>query len=122
MRKHHRERLLRLADLLDTVPVKHFDLGVWARSEKPCETAGCAVGWAASDPWFQQRGLRLSEQQVVFAPRQVEHRSYEAAVRFFGVRFDDAWELFSPLAYTSGNRTRPKTVANRIRKFVEAES
>jgi hypothetical protein len=49
-------RLMEVCRVLRELPrSKKFDLDVWS----VCGTAGCAVGWAASDPWFRRRGLTL---------------------------------------------------------------
>ena len=118
MTKRSRERLLRLAGLLDTVPVEHFNLSTWAETWRPCETAGCAVGWAAADPWFRRRGLRLSGGAWPY-PVFRDEVGFEAVEAFFGLTRREAAHLFVYSSYRSGIGTRPKTVANRIRRFVE---
>lgn len=54
------QRLLKLADLLDTIPPKQFDMGLWSNSpEFNCNTVACAAGWACSIPEFAEAGLHL---------------------------------------------------------------
>ncbi len=120
--KKYRTRLIRLADKLEgvgpyvkvgPVPVRKFDLTFYVNGNDPneCGFAGCACGWAASDPWFQKRGLGIlldefGDNEFWFGRDTLE----EAA----------AWDaLFTPEAYRAGDRTRPATVAKRIRKLVE---
>jgi hypothetical protein len=63
----HVERLTKLAELLEAMPEKPapvaLDLRRWAMpsyaEHQPCQTAACACGHAALDPWFQQQGLSL---------------------------------------------------------------
>ena len=54
------QRLLKLADLLDTVPPEQFYIGLWSNSpEFNCNTVACAAGWACSIPEFAEAGLHL---------------------------------------------------------------
>ncbi len=58
----NRERLLRLADFLDTLPPSKFNYGTWADTLTPegtCGTTACALGWAAQMPEFRELGLCL---------------------------------------------------------------
>jgi hypothetical protein len=50
----HTERLLKLADFLETVPPDKFDMNGWGR-EDDCGFAGCAIGWAGK--LFDGKGL-----------------------------------------------------------------
>lgn len=61
----NKERLLILADFLDTVPEDRFDMRRWADagfSDGKCGTRACALGWACTILEFQQLGLYLEEQ------------------------------------------------------------
>jgi hypothetical protein len=122
-----KKRLLKLADLLDTVPVKRFTLRIWATpgfTETDCGTAACACGWATTI--FPE--LTLSQTPGYDKPRlrpalQKEHLTDgEAIERFFGLPISDDFDAFAYLfeveSYPSRN-PRPKTVAKRIRHFVE---
>lgn len=129
MTKRHKERLLKLADFLETVPKKNFNLETFAESDKDesinsfikrfrkkeCGTTGCALGWCT----------------VVF-PRKFkfEHNfcnsdcdiglnmGWETADEFFGLRRIESEYLFMKDKYPLNKRT-PKCVSKRIRKFVE---
>lgn len=45
--KKQRENCGKLADLLETVPARHFDMSGFVDHKPGCGTAGCALGWAA---------------------------------------------------------------------------
>ena len=49
------ERLLQLRRVVLAAPESRFDMNHFR-----CGTAMCAAGWAASDPWFTERGLHLA--------------------------------------------------------------
>ena len=131
MKKHHKERLLRLADLLDGVRPRMFNLGTWyTASEKrfgqyhdsdnpDCRTVACAIGWAASDPWFRRRGLRLVLGQCGYTePVFKTKRGWTACEHLFGLDPLNAVFLFMAECYSAEGRTQPRTVAKRIREFV----
>ena len=123
LKRHHRERLLRLADKLEgkgpyadvgPVPVKKFDISDTLEGNDPndCGFSACAVGWAIIDPWFKKRGL-------------IWHGVWSAkgAQQFFGIANPDVDYLFMPESYRPPRyNPRPATVAKRIRTFVEARS
>lgn len=79
----NKDRLLRIADLMDRVHAEHlkFDITGWggarghygegdtrfedyattiARVEPECGTAACAMGYSALDPSFQAEGLKMT--------------------------------------------------------------
>lgn len=68
------EALTRLAALMRAIPARlrdpeKFDLSHWCSltyddKGHVCGTAACAGGWAALDPWFQERGLKLSSWRI----------------------------------------------------------
>lgn len=123
------DRLLKLADFLDTVPVKKFDLSHWIGwdeldfetrpptlddLEHNCHTTACAIGWACTIPEFQDAGLVLDDGEPFFDG----HWDTQAAANFFDIEYLEASHLFYSSAYRGNNRTRPSTVAKRIRKLV----
>lgn len=67
MKPHiYKNRLLKLADFLDTVPDERFNFRRWVSSnwdgKTPlhlCNTTACAFGWATAVPLFRKLGLRL---------------------------------------------------------------
>lgn len=131
MKKHFKTRLLRVADLIETVPISRFDMVLWGlKGTGPeCGTVGCAIGWATQDPWFQKRGLRSRKTTPSLLPMIYNPKTgrvltsidagFDAVEHFFGLSEEDARYLFCALQYEA-ERPRPKTVSKRIRDFVEA--
>lgn len=118
------ERLTRLAELVEKIPVEEFEMSAWFKTGPSCGTIGCAAGWAALDPWFQDQGLRLI---VEWSGRTV-HRGRKPKVtkmdtlyfniglnqgkgksthwigskglaEFFGITDEESEGIFTPLAY-----------------------
>lgn len=124
------KRLLKLADYLETVPRKAFNIQSWesraankqeGKNPGECGFAGCAVGWAAHAKLF--RGLRMEDGFPIYK----DTFSWPAVSDVFGLGRSgalpshDAAHLFSPHTYPKGKAT-PKQVATRIRKFVRDHS
>ncbi len=121
MKWFHKVRLERLADKLTgegayakvgPVPAHKFDMEyIFAKSRggksikskqfnpKKCNTAACALGWAANDPWFLRKGT-LDE----FNPK------------FWGTTGSQYCELFMAGSYDDGRRVKAHVVAARLRK------
>jgi len=118
MNKIGAKRLLKLADLLDDLPVKEFDLGRWYYTGEGCGTVACAVGHACLSPKFP--GLVLNDYRSPSLKKGPEMRDMCVVESYFSLTYEHAWHLFIDKAYPLGDKTRPKIVANRIRKFVEA--
>ena len=114
MNKIGANRLLKLADLLDTVPIKDLDMSVWRRG---CGTVACALGHACLSPKF--RGLVLNSSNIPILTKDPYIQSINAAEQYFSITNGQACDLFLPGMYKA-KYPHPKTVANRIRKFVEA--
>lgn len=120
-------RLLRLADYLETVPRDRFDMNRWVgdswggKQDLSCGTKACAMGHAATMPFFRKLGLKLSRFGVgtgVPAIRGVYGLS--AAVEIFGIEWAEADYLFGGISLTgSHDHSTPKQVARRIRQFVK---
>ncbi len=111
----HRERLKRLAEILDAVPPAQFDLGFWY-TKTDCGTIACAGGWAALDPGFQADGLKPDAGMPTYAGE----RGFAALIRFFGL---SSVTLFMPYGYPLHRypgRIRPADVAARVRELLEA--
>lgn len=121
----NRERLERLADLLEALPENgsagengmKFNLNTWMT----CGTVACACGHAACDPWFKRQGLRLEYWQTgnddgygLFY-RHWTH--FTAVAQFFQISSDRARHLFSGSNYK--RITRPRDVAERIRETLK---
>lgn len=143
------DRLLQLADLLESLPPKRFDYTKWASAvdtltTPECKTTACALGWATAIPEW---GLRL-------APSDSEHpcvttsdvtdemaansfawtTSKNAAMTTFGLSESEVYWLFvpsdeDPYFCEEGDEwsdegkpldtASAKTVAQHIRNFVE---
>lgn len=136
------DRLLKLADFLETVPRKAFDISSWqARpASRPegdvpgeCGFAGCAIGWAVHIGIAPE--LRFAEIKVHettwYELRYLEDdeiTSFCAAAKAMDLRRPQAEYLFDPEAYNDSDPddddneavdVTPKMVADRIRKFVK---
>lgn len=123
-----RERLERLASLLDTVKPEHFNLTGWytgrytATAEftpdniQGCGTTACAVGWACTIPEFRNAGLYMTQRN---APAFEALEGYEAVSRFFEIDADKTRWLFSPVPYSIEEYKDPAAVATRIRELLD---
>jgi len=124
----NRERLLRLADLVETIAPEKFDLRTWGGYRElrkqgdylECGTVSCAVGWAAEDAWFQSQGL--SDR---WNPTYAGCSGWEAVSKFFDLppsadafQYPEAHFLFCEDSYVT-RPVHPSEVAIRIRLFVE---
>ncbi len=114
------ELLLKLADLLDSLPPERFDYCMWAGSDwapgtgLSCGTTACALGWATTIP---ELGLELRRGEVLncYVSRvgQVAHpaiegpHSLECAAEAFDVSPEEAAFLFC--AEELNPRLRPET-------------
>lgn len=96
------KRLLKLADYLETVPRKNFNMSSW-NEYRPCGFAGCALGWAVHAKLF--RGL--TEKSL----------GYEAAEEVFSIDGEESFELFSGIRNI---RATPNSISKKMRKFVRA--
>lgn len=107
-----RERLEMLATFVETLPPERLTLTRWFGLGK-----GCAVGWAATDPWFRAQGLRLGHIDDLARCRpEFEQRSDWAAVAsFFALSTAEAQRLF---AAGNGPKPDPAGLALRIRAFI----
>lgn len=126
-----RDRLLKLADFLETVPRSAFNISDWQTKEptKPegkrqgeCGFAGCAVGWAAHAKLF--RGLKFQDNGFRHVPTFQGEEEWQAIGKLFDITNggpmgtqEEAEYLFYGPRYPNRNPT-PKQVATRIRMFV----
>lgn len=96
------ERLLKVHEVLRNVPDDRVDLHGWVgdpdeRGQSSCGTTACAVGWACTAPWFNERGLHLDDGKPAFDCAF----SWIAVERFFDLTEDEATALFyAPLDYS----------------------
>ncbi len=119
MKKLHAERLLQVARVLEELPKeKRFSLGVWNK----CGSVACAIGWAASDPWFIRRGLKLMDEPDEpheYYPCYAGEIEEAAAMEFFGLEYDQTISLFFGVAYSTPTK---RNVIRRIKAFVKANT
>lgn len=117
------EALLKICEILQEVLDKNFSLKVWR-----CGTAGCAIGHAASHPWFIERGLTMSDNhgissthgnyiQPEFNNGEDVFTDFTAVSEFFDISYDDACFLFGGNYYSQKNVTK-QDVIDRIQKYV----
>lgn len=109
------ERLLRVAEVLEALPKKQrFSLVGWTTTiTLECGTVACAIGYAAHDPWFNRRGLKIDAD---FLPVYRGIRGFYAVDVFFQIDSNHSWHLFNQSCYKHGTR---QDVIRRIRKFVK---
>lgn len=112
-----KKRLLKLADFLQTVKPKRFDMGFFATGDlHECGTAGCALGWATMVPSFQKAGLYLDDGMSVRFKGSRVHDSFRVAEKFFDLTEREAENFF----LRRENHETPKQVARNIRAAVKA--
>ena len=94
-----------------------FQMGHWMS----CGTSGCLIGWAASDPWFEERGLTLRAQgldtigRMVYLPTFEEDAGFHAVMAFFNLTYDTTTYLFT--ADTGAARDR-EAALNKVREYI----
>lgn len=120
-----REAFSNLLRVLETIPDKQFNLRNWMVTHG-CNTVGCAIGWCAVDPWFNEHGLSLMQKNIYaghyghtkdYYPiycDQVEH--WYAVQQFFDIDLDTADYLFHAALYPEGYTK--KYVINRIKEWI----
>ncbi len=135
--KLHAERLLQVVRVLAELPKeKKFSLYYWSI----CGSIACAVGWAATDPWFTRRGFHLEKYRTaprediasevrrilgkgkIFTTYQPEYRGWEdhhAAEQFFDLNTAEMQRLFMVSSYKTPTK---RHVIRRIKAFVKANT
>jgi len=128
------DRLLLLADKLQgrgvyaeagPVPAKKFQLREWFRwsvlsdnvDPTACGFAGCAIGWACTDPKFQAMGLEITKFPYKMVPQFEDATGFHAVMRFFDLGPGEADYLFDEDRYP-WMEWGPDEVARRIRQVV----
>ncbi len=122
------KRLLKLADFVEKLPRKQFDLRVLAEQHE-CGTVCCLMGWTGMVPSFRRLGFKTQfEDGCTCAIRSGLERysrgSYKEAAELFGLSHDESLDLFSDSnradLYPSTNPT-PKQAAKVLRNFVKCK-
>lgn len=125
----YNNRLLKLADFLDTVPPARFDYTVWVGEDwkgaasLSCGTTACALGWATTMPAFRRLGLHLAKDRLPSVNGDESGDPEAAAEEIFGLDNEEFIFLFTPAdpiddGYDESDAT-PQQVAAKIRQFVE---
>lgn len=98
-----------------------------------CQTAGCALGWAATIPSFKRAGLVLGDNcenttslDVLLLSKdrkKIEAIDFEAAEKFFDIPMQDAYYFFDPGKYDKErdrfHQILPRHVSKRIKKYIK---
>lgn len=135
-----KDRLLKLAEFLDTLKPEKFNFNdIVSESKDSCGTVCCAVGWCPtvfprSWAWFNY-GMLSDRMSVTLktnlknADSDTDHLVLDwakCAAEFFGMTLMEAHMLFIPerrRPWASGSKlsykTKPKTVARSIRSFID---
>lgn len=117
-----KQKLLKLAELLDRVPPEQFDMGVIATRDPGtrCASTACALGWATTifddlrlAPVVSKATGEVMEDsaEVVHAP--TGKQSVDAACEAFGLDRCDVWALFYDDWFAE-----PHEIASKIRRLV----
>lgn len=106
---------VRVHSSIELQELNDFHMADWR-----CGTAGCAIGWAASDSWFMARGLHLSEGPDPI-PYYKEYQNWDAVKEFFDISMEQALYLFYDGSYDmETDDISPAVVAERVQDFVDA--
>jgi hypothetical protein len=136
-RRMNRERLERLAALLETYRIRkapRFDLQSWGASksqtrgflwlgEASCSTVACAVGLACSSGIFAKDGLsHVTDANGVITPIFRDFEGWTAVKAFFNLDQSQAAQLFAAHCYeiTEGEAAA-QAVATRIRETISLQ-
>jgi hypothetical protein len=128
------DNVLLAIDVLQDVPTRKFSMQTWGDFKHThdigerlnlhdrCGTAGCALGWLASDPRAIRRGLYMVSGYFGFAT--VRYREFEdeyAGAKFLGVDSLVGEVLFLPSEYKrdepedrTRGEVRPRNVIERL--------
>ena len=98
-----------------------------------CQTAGCAIGWAATIPEFIAQGFFLAENSSrtksnpfpCYVPPNKCHSilfEFDAIVGFFAITQEESSKLFLERYYKPNQRRQPSIVANRIKSFLKTKT
>lgn len=131
MERKFKNRLLKLADFLEKLPKKLFDIDTVAQCDGPanealpealehprrsCGSVACALGWS---PACFPRQIEWSESDNVVLKDGSSKNWWGTAEVFFGLTKEEVNYLFTGDFYEY--QVMPKQVAKVIRKFVADE-
>lgn len=126
-----RAKLLKLADHLESLPRKKFNIGYWCKEDNICGTVACAFGWCPII--FPRSGLKMYKDigEIEYKNTSGSHWGIEAAKEFFQINGLVARDIFLGTHYQEYSTVKkngdwrasegitPKRVARRIRHFVK---
>lgn len=127
-----KKKLLKLADFLDKLPRKKFDMSSFIikpndgcnKISLKCKATACAFGWCPVV--FPKSGFSIKvydkrdkSDTVVYDVVYKNKTNCHAAALFFNITFDESMDLFIPTHIVEGET--PKQAAKRIRQFVKSD-
>ena len=141
----YQKRLLKLADALDNINRKNFDLDnilnldinynldtdivlqksfeeikklkkIGKKEKIKCTSTACAIGWT---PVVFHRHFKWNTEDQFVQLKSIDKEDFDAVIDFFNISRDSCDYLFMPNYYPRSKRG-PKSVANRIRNFVKS--
>ena len=117
-----REKLEQVIRVLDEVVEhnKRFNMGVWV-SKWSCGTTACAIGYAAQDDWFIDRGFYLEADTMsgTSKPAYFDFRDFGAVTEFFAIDLYQANYLFLGTCYKGGYDLTAEVVKERINNVLK---
>lgn len=125
----NKELLLQLADGLDTIDTKEFNIIDIAYSKDPldyrrlstdCGSVGCAMGWTPTilkdvEDLYLERQIPKSN---YYNLRYKDYYNFEAMGKLFDITEDEVNELCLGSGYPGIDHVTPKHVADKIRSLV----
>jgi len=123
MNREALKQLIRVLEEVETLQ-KPLDMSVWMRtSTHTCGTAGCALGYAAKDSWFNDRNLHLEEAPCdaafpVLGEELDSPVGFEAAELLFSISPEQTLYIFDA-SYYHQNPILPSHVIARVRELLE---
>lgn len=126
-----KERLEQVIRVLEEIEVKvndddpsvNFDMSHWCEfytfasangKQHDCGTSACAIGWAAQDEWFNNRGLRLDDDIPQYYTGSPHGSIWRELSNFFRISQDHVTDLF-----TGDIHDKPRDVSARIEHYIE---
>ena len=102
-----------------------FDQVTFGPGDDVCGTTACAVGCAAQDPWFNERGLTLEKnpnykgKDIMVTLTFLDLHHFDAVMAFYGLNEQEVDYLFTNEAYEDADikPTRVAVIA-RIQDFI----
>lgn len=119
-----RTRLLQIADLVETIEPKHFNMTLFANS---CHTVGCAIGHAMIKGLLPElRFYKDRWDNLDIETLDSNHRNFDAIDHVLGLQEGQS-DIFTPEYYEDNDLTErdegyklpptPQIVAQEIRKL-----